>query len=252
MTTEVGPAKPPKLLTGANWLAGLVIPLGILAVCVAADLSASERLTSDVGRTALLYVLAALVELLVIISIVPWWSAGLVDRHSFGAVIAAFRVATMVLSTSLLLLVLGFLQDSWGFASLVKVQTVVLCVGLLAAGLAAFLQGLLRRVTGAALVTMLLGFGLISTPFWGNILVQCAGDAWRSWAIGVVVKATPISACSSAVGYDLFRGRVLYVLSAVSDYRYALPEWWTYATVTGTAAIVLIELATLIRRQRSP
>jgi len=250
MTTEkTGPGKRKRVSAAANWLAGLAVPLAVLLVCFAVDMTASERLTSDLGRSALLTLLAATLQILVILSVVPWWSAGLLEHHSFGTLIAALRVLTQTVSVTVLLLLLAFLQDRSAFADVFRAQTVVLCVGLLVAALAGLAQVALRRVKPAALVTTFLGFFLFASRFWGNVPVRWAGEAWRAWAVGFVAGVTPLSACASAVGYDLFRGRMLYVRSVVSDYPHRLPEWWVYALVTGLAGVALMELAALIRRR---
>jgi hypothetical protein len=250
MTTgESEPWKPETASRGAGWLASLVIPLAVFVVCLVVDLAASPRVTSDVGRAALLSLLASLLQVLVIVSVAPWWSAGLLERNSFGTVIAAFRVTTMTLSATVLLLLLVFLEGRGGFAGTLKVQVVVLCVGFLVAGLAGVLRLMLRSTTAAGVLAMLLGYLLVASPFWGNILVQAMSESRKSRAVDLVVKLTPMSACSSAVGYDLFRGRMLYNLSVVSDYRHALPTWWAYGLVTGLAGLVLIGVVTSVRRR---
>ncbi|KPK98472.1 MAG: hypothetical protein AMK75_06950 [Planctomycetes bacterium SM23_65] len=233
-----------------NWLAVLVIPVAIALACFAIDLNASERLTSDIGRGPLLCLAAGVLELLVILSAVPWWSASLLERAAFGALIAACRVAAMTVAVTVLLFLLMFLQVRSTFVVALKVQVVVLCVGLLVTGVAGILRLLFRSTTAAALVTMLLGFAAFASPFWGNVFVQSAGEGAKSWAIGFVVKATPLSALASAVGYDLFRGRMLYVLSAVSDYPHTLPTWWAYALATGRLSVLaLIGVVIVVHRR---
>ena len=235
--------------SGANRLASLIIPIAIFCACLAIDLNTSTRLTSDIGRSSLLALAAAFMQLLVILTVVPWWSATLIGESSFGALLAAMRVTAMVVSTAFVIVLLTYLQAQGAVVEVLKVQAVVLGVGVFVVGAAASLRFLFRSVPGAAVFSTLAGVLLAATPFWGNILIQWANEAWKPWAIGFVVKATPLSACSSAVGYDLFRGKTLYVLSAVSDYRYDLPTWWLYALIAGAAGILLMELAAFLRRR---
>jgi len=250
MTTgESEPRKPETRARRPDWLATLGIPLAVFTLCLVVDLYASPRLTSDVGRPALLALLASLAQVLVIVSVVPWWSAGLLERNSFGTLIAALRVTTMTLSATVLLLLLVSLEGHGGFAATLKVQVVVLCVGLLAAGLAGAFRLILRSTSAAGLLTMLLGYLALASPFWGNLLVKGMSESRKSWAVDLVVKLSPMSAVSSAVGYDLFRGRVLYTLSVVSDYRHALPAWWAYGLVTGIAGLALIVTVTSVSRR---
>jgi len=234
---------------GANWLAALWVPLAVFVVCLAVDLSASDRLTSDVGRGALLCLMAAVLQILFILSVAPWWGASLPARTAFGAVIAAGRLLAMTVSVTLLMLLLMLLQDHVTVAAPLKVQAVVLGTGMLVTGVAAALGMWFGRTAPAAWLTTFAGGVLFASPFWGNLLVQWTDGAAKPWAIGFVVKATPLSACASAVGYDLFRGQMLYVLSAVSDHRHALPAWWAYALVTGAVGIALVALATTARRR---
>jgi hypothetical protein len=248
-TGETEVVKPNPASRRVEWSASLGIPLVVAALCFVVELLASPRLTSEAGRAALLSLLAGLFQLLVMVSIVPWWSAGLLDRNSFGTLIAALRVVTMTVSTTVLLLVLEYLEGSAGYAGTLKVQAVVLGVGLLAAGLAGTLRLVFRSTAAAGVLAMLLGYLALASPFWGNLLVQATGESWKSKAVDAVVNLTPMSACSSAVGYDLFRGRMLYTLSVVSDYRYALPEWWAYGMATGIAGLALIVTVTKVRRR---
>ena len=241
--------KSKRAAAAANWLAVLVIPVVLALACFAIDLNASERVTSDIGRGPLLCLAAGVMQLVVILSAVPWWSASLVERAAFGVLVAACRVAAMTVAVTVLLFLLMFLQVRSTFVVALKVQVVVLCVGLLVTGVAGILRLLFRSTTAAALVTTLLGFAALASPFWGNVLVQSVPEGAKSRAIGFVVKATPLSALASAAGYDLFRGRMLYVISAVSDYRHTLPAWWAYALVTGMAGLLLIFLVTVIRRR---
>lgn len=250
MTTNASRSEERKSVgAGGNWLAVLVIPVLLFGACLAADLWASDRLTSDIGRGPLLFLLAAVMQLLVILSLVPWWSATLLDRTAFGGLIAALRMAAMTVSATVVLFVLALLQDHGAFGAMLKVQVVVLGVGLFLAGAAAVLRALLRSTAASGTVTMLLGYLALASPFWGNVLVQSAGGAWKSWAVALVVALTPLSACSSAVGYDLFRGRMLYKLSVVSDFRHSLPAWWLYALVAAILGIVLLEVARLLSRR---
>ena len=245
--TEV--LKPNPASRRVEWPASLGIPLAVVVLCFVVELQASPRLTSEAGRSALLSLLAGLFQVLVMVSIVPWWSAGLLERNSFGTLIAALRVVTMTVSTTVLLLALAYLEGRGGYAGTLKVQVVVLGVGLLAAGLAGTLRLVFRSTSAAGVAAMLLGYLALSSPFWGNILVQATSESWKSRAVDVVVKLTPMSACSSAVGYDLFRGRMLYTLSVVSDYRYELPSWWAYGVATAVAGLALIVTVTRIRRR---
>jgi hypothetical protein len=233
----------------AEWSASLGIPLAVFVLCLVVEFHASPRLTAGAGRTAFLSLLAGLLQVLVMVSIVPWWSAGLLERNSFGTLIAALRAVTMTVSTTVLLLLLVYLEGGGGYAGTLKVQVVVLGVGLLAAGLAGGLRLVLRSTSAAGLLAMLLGYLALASPFWGNALVQAAGESWKPRAVDVVVTLSPMSACSSAVEYDLFRGRMLYTLSVVSDYRYALPAWWAYALVAGMAGLALIVTVTSVSRR---
>ena len=131
--TEV--LKPNPASRRVERLASLGIPLAVVVLCFVVELQASPRLTSEAGRSALLSLLAGLFQVLVMVSIVPWWSAGLLDRNSFGTLIAALRVVTMTVSTTVLLLALAYLEGRGGYAGTLKVQVVVVGVGLLAAGL---------------------------------------------------------------------------------------------------------------------
>jgi hypothetical protein len=249
--TDDGPQpKPASKLVG--YLASMVIPLCVFGACLAVDLSASSR-PADAGRTAHLALMAAVLQILVILAVAPWWSARLSGERAFGALIAALRVAAMTVSTTVLLLLLSWLQTQSAPLEFLKAQTVVLGVGLFVVGFSGVLRFVFRGATGAAVFTTLAGFLLTASPFWGNVLIQGAGESWKPWAIGFVVKATPISACASAVRYDLFREGegMMYKLSAVSDYRYRLPAWWSYALIAGAAGILLIELASFIRTRQA-
>ena len=232
-----------------EWSASLGIPLAVFILCLVVEFQASPRLTSEAGRAALLSLLAGLFQVLVVVSIVPWWSAGLLGRNSFGTLIAALRVVTMTVSTTVLLLLLASLEGGGSYTGTLKVQVVVLGVGLLAAGVAGGLRLVLRSTSAAGLLTMLLGYLALGSPFWGNTLVQAASETYKSLAVDLVVALSPMSACSSAVGYDLFRGRMLYTLSVVSDYRYELPSWWAYGLFTGIAGLALIVTVTSVSRR---
>lgn len=231
----------------ANWVAVIVVPLGVFVATLVADLNAGDRVLYNVDRFALLALFAAVIQCVILAATVPWWSAGLLDTGGFGALISALRVLAMTLATTVLLLVLALLQDRAGAGAMLKIQLVVFAWGLALAGLAGVLRVLLRRTTVAAVLTSVIGLLVVATPFWGNVLIAVAGRAGRV----CVVAATPLSAASDAVGqaYDVFHGRLLYDLSVVgSGAAYALPVWWVWALVTGLVGVAMVVAVTFIRR----
>jgi len=234
----------------ADWLAGLVIPLAVVAVVFVLDLRADMKGASDVLRSGLLSFTAGMLQLVVILAVAPWWSAGLVEKHAFGTLIAALRVTAMVVGATILLLLLAFVQDRDGFADLLKVQLVVLGVGLFVVGLSGGLRVLLRNTRAAAMLTSLPAFLVFATPFWGNVLIRLCGEVGRGWAWQFVVKVTPILACADAVPQDLFRHgeRLLYESSLIIDAAAVFPAWWAYALITGLIGVALVWGVTFSRR----
>ncbi len=243
-------ARPREKIVG--WTTSMALPAAVFFAAVLVDLNASSRLTSDAGRPALLALAAGIMQIVLLLALAPWWGARLVEKEPFGALVAGIRVLAMTLATTLPLVVLMSLETHAAPLVVLKAQTVVLGVGLLAAGLAAALGAIFRSVRGVAAFTSLLGFALAASPFWGNVVVRWAPEVWKSCAVNFIAGVTPLSACADAVRYDLFRGRMLYTISLVSDYPHRLPDWWLYALITAAAGILLLELAAFIRSRRHP
>ena len=229
----------------ARWIAVVGVSVAIFLACVLVDLTASPDLTSSAGPSALLALMAGIMQVVALLALAPWWGTMLADAR-----VAALRVLACAAATGALVFVLVLFQMRVEPLALLRVQAVVLGAGLLAAGVSSVLGAVFRSVRGAAAFTTLAGFAVTATPFWGNILIRYAGDGWKSFAVAVVAKLSPLCACADAAGYDLFRGDTLYDLSVISNYpSYRLPAWWLYALLTGAAGILLLGVAAVLRRR---
>jgi hypothetical protein len=249
MTTpasDIPAAQPRRRFAGWGTIA--VVSVVIFLACVFVDLTASPNLTSSAGPSALLALMAGIMQVVALLALAPWWAA-----TAAGARVAALRVLACVAATGALVFVLLLFQTRLEPLALLRVQAVVLGAGLLTAGVSAALGAVFRSVRGAAAFTTIAGFAVAAIPFWGNILIRYPdASGWKSFAVAVVAKLSPLCACADAVGYDFFRGDSLYDLSVVSNYpSYRLPAWWLYALLSGAAGVLLLELAAFIRSRRA-
>ena len=238
------PNRPRRTLKVAEVLGIVLVPVAVAGTCLVIDLLAGNRTTQGLPRAALLHLFAGVLALVVMIAVLPWWSASrFADWKGIGAVVTGFEIAVAL--SAVLMAGVGLLHKQPCLREILHVHAIVMGVGLLLMGLTGILRCLFRSGSAAAFAVMLVGFAALSAPFWGNPIIRSASTERRAQVIDCVITATPVSACSSAVGYSLFRGYALYDLSLVADYHplHRLPAWWLYALIVGGAGAVLAALS---------
>ncbi len=231
-----------QILGTAPW----VIPLAVFAACLFFDLRSGEQAAWRPARVAFM---AGVIQCVAFLAMAPWWGAALALESPMGAWFAGLRVAVACAGSAALLALLMLFEAHPALPAVLRVEAAALGIGLLAAGLGAALGALFRSKRGVPAGVTLLGFALSATPFWGAAVIRLASEGWKPLACHFVTYATPISACADATGYDFYHGAV-YDALPVSDYSFfVVPQWWTWALVTGAAGIVLLGLSAAIRRR---
>lgn len=109
-----------------------------------------------------------------------------------------------------------------------------------------FVKRELGAVCGA-----LLGFVLVSLPFWTGELPENVSER----AGNVVVFLSPLGGIGSATGEDILRNEIIYRYSRlVSSYRFEYPMWWLVGVVyvaLGGICVVLLKFTGCSNSARS-
>ena len=114
-----------------------------------------------------------------------------------------------------------------------------------------------RARGAAAVVTAVLLFAAIATPFWTGGLLEAGSYATRQAAVGYVVAVNPLYSIFAAVveqtGFIWHVAPRLYTVTRIGDaIAPPPPEWYSAAVVYGLMACILVATHLLRRPRRAP